>query len=592
MKRTKTALSLRTAALLLALLMLMQVLTACQIGNIIDQVTSESTTSAETLFETTSPDGETTGGETTADTTASDATTSDGSSSYEPLTYKIGHPELVYTYTAEKEAALASAIASLKETTVNGTIAESEYVALYESVEAMVYELQKEYQIAQVETYLYMDDEAIDERFLHISEFYNEEIQKFVALYRTIEESKYKEVFYAEWSEEDIAEALALADNYDEATADLKSKINELELEQRGLSADKYDEESVRIYREILKLNTQLAQNLQYDGYMEYAYDAVYTRDYSPADAAVIEAYAKEKLAPMISTMLSRLNRISLTNDDINKLRKILYGTFEESANMALLKEFYASLGGDINKAFLDYLENGYYYIGYDSTKSEAGAFTFYIEELGVPVMYFGPGYQTVFTFVHEFGHYYSNIKSTEESLSFDLAETQSQGDEWLFLAFLKDKMSTNVSNYLIYYNALNSLLTIMIAMTVNHFEILCYENGAAGADTIDFDQLYKDSCEAVYSYDQMKNLTGSNPEDYWRKVVIENPGYYISYAISLIPSIELYAMAVKDYASAVAIYEAIQGNKASFCDTLVEAGLYSPFDEEAYSLIVQAFKR
>ena len=69
MKRTKTALSLRTAALLLALLMLMQVLTACQIGNIIDQVTSESTTSAETLFETTSPDGETTGGETTADTT-------------------------------------------------------------------------------------------------------------------------------------------------------------------------------------------------------------------------------------------------------------------------------------------------------------------------------------------------------------------------------------------------------------------------------------------------------------------------------------------------------------------------------------------
>ena len=592
MKRMKTAFSMRVAALLLVLVLFAQVLTACQVADILDQVTTADTTVADILGETTaSPDDETTSADST---TGAQTTTGSGSSTLEPIKYKISHPELTYTYTAEKEAALTAAIASLKDTTENGTIPESEYVALYESVEAMVYELQKEYQIAQVETYLYKNNTEVNDRFLHVSDFYNVELQKFIVLYRTIEQSKYKDVFFAEWSEEEIAEALALADNYDEATAELQSKIDELTLEQRDLPSDKYDEESVRIYREVLKLNTQLAQNLGYAGYMEYAYDSVYTRDYGPDEAATIEKYAKELLSPMISTLMSRLNRVNraLTNDDVSVLRKILNGSFEDSSNMALLKEFYASLGGDINQAFLDFLDHGYYYIGYDSYESEAGAFTFYISELGVPVMYFGPGYHNIFTFVHEFGHYYSNIKSTEESLSFDLAETQSQGDEWLFLAFLKTKVSANAANYLIYYNAVNAMLTIMIALTVNHFETLCYADGAAGADTLDFDQLYKDACNTIYSYDEMKSLMGSNPEEYWRKVVIENPGYYISYAISLIPSIELYAFAVQDYAGAVAIYEAIQGNKSSFCDTLVAAGLYSPFDDEAYALIVQVLKK
>ena len=342
MKRMKTAFSMRVAALLLVLVLFAQVLTACQVADILDQVTTADTTVADILGETTaSPDDETTSADST---TGAQTTTGSGSSTLEPIKYKISHPELTYTYTAEKEAALTAAIASLKETTENGTIPESEYVALYESVEAMVYELQKEYQIAQVETYLYMNNTEVNDRFLHISDFYNVELQKFIVLYRTIEQSKYKDVFFAEWSEEEIAEALALADNYDEATAELQSKIDELTLEQRDLPSDKYDEESVRIYREVLKLNTQLAQNLGYAGYMEYAYDSVYTRDYGPDEAATIEKYAKELLSPMISTLMSRLNRVNraLTNDDVSVLRKILNGSFEDSSNMALLKEFYA----------------------------------------------------------------------------------------------------------------------------------------------------------------------------------------------------------------------------------------------------------
>ena len=68
--------------------------------------------------------------------------------------------------------------------------------------------------------------------------------------------------------------------------------------------------------------------------------------------------------------------------------------------------------------------------------------------------------------------------------------------------------------------------------------------------------------------------------------VVVEQPVYYISYAVSSIASIELYTVAKNDYGAAIDIYRDLIENvdlEDGFLGNITAAGLSSPFDEEFY---------
>ena len=80
------------------------------------------------------------------------------------------------------------------------------------------------------------------------------------------------------------------------------------------------------------------------------------------------------------------------------------------------------------------------------------------------------------------------------------------------------------------------------------------------------------------------------DPKDYWKYVALENAGYYISYAVSLIPSISLYSIANEDLDKGIDSYLDIC--KYSFADkdyltALSDAGLYNPFSEESFVQII-----
>ena len=72
----------------------------------------------------------------------------------------------------------------------------------------------------------------------------------------------------------------------------------------------------------------------------------------------------------------------------------------------------------------------------------------------------------------------------------------------------------------------------------------------------------------------------------YWRQVVVDQPVYYISYAVSSIAAISLYEVALQDYDQAIGIYiklcEEIDLDEG-FLGNLKNGGLYSPFDEQFY---------
>ena len=77
-----------------------------------------------------------------------------------------------------------------------------------------------------------------------------------------------------------------------------------------------------------------------------------------------------------------------------------------------------------------------------------------------------------------------------------------------------------------------------------------------------------------------------SDPNVYWRLAAVSNPVYYISYAVSAVAALEVYAVAEEDYDAALTAYNALVDGitpEDGFLGALEKAGLTSPFEEQTY---------
>ena len=78
----------------------------------------------------------------------------------------------------------------------------------------------------------------------------------------------------------------------------------------------------------------------------------------------------------------------------------------------------------------------------------------------------------------------------------------------------------------------------------------------------------------------------------YWRQVATNNPVYYISYAVSMVEAMNIFAIADEDPAAAREVYRKLV-EESTEDDTLLtaaeRAGLSSPFDEETFKAIIAA---
>ncbi|MBQ2908745.1 MAG: hypothetical protein IJE56_02190, partial [Clostridia bacterium] len=131
---------------------------------------------------------------------------------------------------------------------------------------------------------------------------------------------------------------------------------------------------------------------------------------------------------------------------------------------------------------------------------------------------------------------------------------------------------------------------TIILSSLVGAFEVHAYKNPLEDGKT--YDDLMISIKNDVYGSGTLEGLfTGvMSTETYFRLVTIPNPSYYISYSVSLISSLELYALATNDYANAVDVYTKLLKMQNGYVESLNEVGLSSPFEAETYGLISQVF--
>lgn len=453
-----------------------------------------------------------------------------------------------------------------------------------------------QYQNAYVLYYIEISEENA-QNYAEINGYYNEKIAEYYLTFRLIYDSAYREYFVEHFGEDNALYYVSVSDSYsDGSTADINKRLGEIQVEFMALEDETVGDTVPTLYEEFVDLNNQLAEIYGYENYLNYAYLNEYNRSYTPEDAKMMRSYVKNYISEIYHHLYSNLEHyktVAMSYEAYEVYTALTNSVFFDSkiANN-LVHDYFVSMSttedsSDFFECANSLFREGNYYRG-----ERDGAFSWSIDSL--PFVYFGPGtyYSGAFTFVHEFGHHYNNVSGTYNSM--DTAEIHSQGNEMMFLAYLENNLPANILNDMyarLYFNELTGIIgTILMSSCVDEFEYCVYtgttpDGQPATYTAEDYDDLF-------VSIMQLYGIESTFRHTYWRSVTIQQACYYISYAISALPSVEIFSIAgTEGYETAKEIYFNTQFlRNANYGAYLVEAGLTSVFDENLYIDLLDTF--
>lgn len=183
---------------------------------------------------------------------------------------------------------------------------------------------------------------------------------------------------------------------------------------------EKYNPIAADIFIKLIGIRKQIAEELDYASYADFAYSFYFDRDYTPEQVKQYTAdIAKELSAYYYDAVYSSYDK------------PITMGKV-----MTLLKQTAASFGGEFAAAY-DYMEQ---YDLFDITKSTSkmpGSYMTYLAAYESPFMYVSPtdDIDDFMTATHEFGHFVDGYVNCNGTSSIDCAEIFSQGLEFLSLS-------------------------------------------------------------------------------------------------------------------------------------------------------------
>jgi len=446
--------------------------------------------------------------------------------------------------------------------------------------------LQTQNSIAMIHYYSDMENKLLSNRHLDCVDMLTEANDAYIKSVRRIylSDTPAKDMLFEDWTDEDIQMLL----NYDDRMVELQQRNAEIEVAYRAATSD---DVIIPLYVELVQNNNEIAKLYGYENYYVYAYELVYERDYEPAQIQQMRDYAKTYLVSVFDTSLRNFNKSfgALKPAQQQAISNFLYNDYSTSAASSYIEQYLSAMPGSLKEHYEQMISTDSLF----ATASGAmeGAFTTTVGDRSY--CFFGPGYTNASTVIHEAGHYYASRYTDLGSIPMDLAETHSQGNEWLFIASLSDNIAAAQYSSTVDYLMYNNMAMIMICLMVDEFEEKVYTTDVSGYTAADFDAIMDSVCKQYFSLSYASNnLTDVNA--YWRMVVVEQPVYYISYAVSSIAALDLYSIAEKDFASAAEIYRKLCEEPledGGFVENITAAGLAGPFHEEFYQEITAILK-
>lgn len=371
----------------------------------------------------------------------------------------------------------------------------------------------------------------------------------------------------------DKAAALRGYDEQTDREREIAERLSELKLQYNSLIMEdlSFSEETEKIgalYRELVDLHNEEAQLAGYDGYADYAYEINYGRDFTPEDAAAlceaVKPYAKEYFTSLYT------HEATYTDFSVNT-------DLSAQELVDLITKFMPRISDGASEAAAYMEKHGLYFMDSADRVSDLG-FTTTFDQYNAPFIYlalYGNEYDIQSMF-HEFGHYYdAYVNPIPDVLlsvgSMDIFEIHSTGMEALSTDWYGEIYGDEADLARIKFLD-NALYTVFTGCLFDEFQRVVYADPSLTPEQINqtFTAIARSYGLRTYSRDF---------SHYWMQVNhnFESPFYYISYAVSMLASLQIYEMAESDWAEAADFYNKLVSLGAydyTYCELLEEVGL------------------
>ncbi|MCE5189709.1 MAG: hypothetical protein LLF75_11105 [Eubacteriales bacterium] len=325
--------------------------------------------------------------------------------------------------------------------------------------------------------------------------------------------------------------------------------------------------EAGAIFQQQVQIRAQIAEKLGYSNYSDYCYES-YGRDYTPEDARALHESVKQYIAPVYIYVNDRSDQTTLSE-----------ATFAEQDFLGELSGTAADFSPLLDEPVQYLLRNSLYDMSYGENKMDS-SFTTYFSDYKAPYIFsvWTGESQDIATVLHELGHftsYYHNaVVGYSATDNLDLAEVDSQALVLLMMRYF-DRFYGEYAQEAKNEVLLDAMYSLLSGCMEDEFQQDVYADPGMSLDTMN--ALYK-RLAVEYGLDDVYGFQGTE----WVLIThtFQTPLYYISYAVSIVPALELFELSLSDEAAAKNAYFNIlmRDPYATFLETLDQNGLSSVF--------------
>ncbi len=325
------------------------------------------------------------------------------------------------------------------------------------------------------------------------------------------------------------------------------------------------------VYIELVRLWTAEARSAGYDSYADYAYENLYVREYTTADA---QAFC-DAVKP-----IAREYYEDLYYSDLYFEAEDARPAYSGEELLAILGDYLPRIDESLLGPWETLTDRGLYDLADMSSGRYDGAYTTILLHYDAPFLYAAleGSARDLITLTHEFGHFcdycftpVTNIITQSDDL--DLSEIHSNALQGLFSAFYGE-IFTRHADAVEFADLSDLMENVIDGCFYDEFQRRVF----AAADDLTPERLndiYLELCAEYGMYEPGYIAWDSG----WAYIAhnFAQPMYYISYAASGMAAIQIWAMAQTDFRAAVDTYLAVlrRGSyDAGYCTVLTETGL------------------
>lgn len=327
------------------------------------------------------------------------------------------------------------------------------------------------------------------------------------------------------------------------------------------------NEQAGAIFQKLVKIRSGIAAKLGYANYSDYCYES-YGRDYTPEEVRALHSAVKQYISPVF-----------IYANDRNDTYDLADATFYEQDFLNALSVAAADFSPLLDETVQYLLRNRLYDFSYGENKMESD-FTTYLSDFNAPYIFsiWTGGSEDIATVLHELGHftsYYHNaVVGYSAADNLDLAEVDAQALVLLMTRYF-DQFYGEYAQEAETDVLLDAMYSLLSGCMEDEFQQEVYarpDMTLREMNTLYFKLAGEYGLEDVYGFQGTEWVLITH--------TFQSPLYYISYAASIVPALELFELAQSDETAAKDAYFNIlmRDPYSKFMETLDQNGLSSIF--------------